>query len=80
MLPQLCPGGGRKKHPFLLGSLREHPATLGDAGISDHWLTDAWFQKERHLATEADVVRRLLLKRKRVLSPWSKIFVGKTHF
>ena len=39
--------------------------------ISDHWLTDAWCQKEHHLATEADVVRRLLLKRKCVPSPRS---------
>ena len=32
VLPQLCPGGGLEKHPFLQGSLREHPTTLGDPG------------------------------------------------
>ena len=29
---------------------------------SNQWLANAWSQKERHLATEADIVR-LLLKR-----------------
>ena len=37
--------------------------------LSDHWLTNAWSQKERHLATESGIVRRLLLKRERVPSP-----------
>ena len=37
--------------------------------LSDHWLTDAWSQKEHHLATESDIVCRLLVKRKRVPSP-----------
>ena len=41
--------------------------------ISDRWLTDASSQMERHLATKADVVCHLLLKRKRVPSP------GGTH-
>ena len=40
--------------------------------LSDHWLTNAWShawsQKERHLAVESDLVRRLLIKRKRVPS------------
>ena len=36
--------------------------------ISDRWLTYAGSQKERHVAIEADVVRRLLLKRKRAPS------------
>ena len=35
----------------------------------DQWMTNAWSQKERHLATESDIVRRLLLKRKRVPLP-----------
>ena len=37
--------------------------------LSDHCLTDAWAQKERHLAAESDIVRLLLLKRKCVPSP-----------
>ena len=37
--------------------------------LSNHWLTNAWFQKERHLAMECDIVRRLLLKPKCVPSP-----------
>ena len=37
--------------------------------LCDHWLTNAWSQKEPHLAMESDIVRRLLLKRKRVPSP-----------
>ena len=37
--------------------------------LTDHWLTNAWSQKERHLAMESNIVRRLLLKRKRVPSP-----------
>ena len=44
--------------------------------ISDQWVTNAWFQKERHLAAEADVVRRLLLKRKRYPSLWGVSVLG----
>ena len=78
MLPQLCLGGAQEKHPFLLGGLREHLATVvGDlGGAVGGYLkplappqTNAWSQKERHLATEANVVCRLLRKRKRVPSP-----------
>ena len=36
--------------------------------LSDHWLTGAWSQKERHVATESDIVRHLLLKRTAVPS------------
>ena len=32
---------------------------------SDHWLASASSRKERHLAAEADIVRRSLLKLKR---------------
>ena len=34
--------------------------------LSNHWLTNARSQKEHHLAMESDIVRRLLLERKRV--------------
>ena len=37
--------------------------------LLDHWLMNAWSQKECHLATESNIVRCLLLKRKRVPCP-----------
>ena len=37
--------------------------------LSDHCLTDAWSKKEHHLAMECDIIRRLVVKRKRALSP-----------
>ena len=47
--------------------LENQAARLGT--LSNRWLTGTWCQKEHRLATESDIVRRLVLKRKRVPSP-----------
>ena len=62
--------GGRKSVLFSQAvsmSALQHLATQAArwTATSDHWLASAWSQKVRHLAAEAGIVRRLLLKRKR---------------
>ena len=67
-------GGGDKCALFsqtVSLSIQKHLAThaVRWTATSDHWLTNAWSQKECHLGANADAVRLFLLNRKRAHSP-----------